>query len=42
MPRLAARTNEFLTFQVVELFKQAQALQAAGKDIISLGIYHFD
>lgn len=38
MPRLAARTNEFLTFQVVELFKQAQALQAAGKDIISLGI----
>lgn len=38
MPRLAARTNDFLTFQVVELFKQAQALQAAGKDIISLGI----
>ena len=38
MPRLAARTNEFLTFQVVELFKQAQALQAACKDIISLGI----
>lgn len=38
MPRLAARTQEFLTFQVVELFKQAQALQAAGKDIISLGI----
>lgn len=38
MPRLAARTNEFLTFQVVELFKQAQALQAEGKDIISLGI----
>lgn len=38
MPRLAVRTNEFLTFQVVELFKQAQALQAAGKDIISLGI----
>lgn len=38
MPRLAARTDDFLTFQVVELFKQAQALQAAGKDIISLGI----
>ncbi|WP_025137336.1 pyridoxal phosphate-dependent aminotransferase [Achromobacter sp. DH1f] len=38
MPRLAARTHDFLTFQVVELFKQAQALQAAGKDIISLGI----
>ena len=38
MPRLAARTNDFLTIQVVELFKQAQALQAAGKDIISLGI----
>ncbi|GFN29395.1 hypothetical protein ADE_50930 [Achromobacter denitrificans] len=38
MPRLATRTNDFLTFQVMELFKQAQALQAAGKDIISLGI----
>ncbi|HCQ49821.1 pyridoxal phosphate-dependent aminotransferase [Achromobacter sp. LC458] len=38
MPRLAARTQDFLTFQVVELFKQAQALQAAGHDIISLGI----
>ncbi|AZS81193.1 MULTISPECIES: pyridoxal phosphate-dependent aminotransferase [Achromobacter] len=38
MPRLAARTHDFLTFQVMELFKQAQALQAAGKDIISLGI----
>jgi len=38
MPRLASRTQEFLTFQVVELFKQAQALQAAGRDIISLGI----
>lgn len=38
MPRLATRTQDFLTFQVVELFKQAQALQAAGKDIISLGI----
>lgn len=38
MPRLATRTSDFLTFHVVELFKQAQALQAAGKDIISLGI----
>lgn len=38
MPRLAARTQDFLTFQVVELFKQAQALRAAGHDIISLGI----
>ena len=38
MPRLAHRTNDFLTFRVMELFKQAQALQAAGKDIISLGI----
>lgn len=38
MPRLAHRTHDFLTFQVVELFKQAQALQTAGKDIISLGI----
>lgn len=38
MPRLATRANEFLTFQAVELFKQAQALQATGKDIISLGI----
>jgi aspartate/methionine/tyrosine aminotransferase len=38
MPRLAARTHEFLTFEVVELFKQAQALTAAGHDIISMGI----
>ncbi|AKQ54815.1 pyridoxal phosphate-dependent aminotransferase [Bordetella hinzii] len=38
MPRLASRTNDFLTFQVVELFKEAQALAAAGRDIISLGI----
>lgn len=38
MPRLASRTNDFVTFQVVELFKEAQALQAAGKDIISMGI----
>lgn len=38
MPRLADRTHEFLTFHAVEVFKQAQALQAAGRDIISLGI----
>lgn len=38
MPRLATRTHDFLTFHAVELFKQGQALQAAGKDIISLGI----
>lgn len=35
---LAPRTDAFLTFHVVELFKQAQALSAAGRDIISLGI----
>ena len=38
MPRLAVRTHDFLTFQVVELFKQAQALRAAGHDVISMGI----
>ncbi|AUL46369.1 aminotransferase [Bordetella trematum] len=38
MPRLAHRTQDFLTFQVVELFKEAQALAASGRDIISLGI----
>src|SRR3546814_10578149 len=38
MPRLASRAQDFLTFHVVELFKEAQALQAAGRDIISLGI----
>jgi aspartate/methionine/tyrosine aminotransferase len=38
MPRLADRTAEFLTFHAVEVFKEAQALQAAGRDIISLGI----
>lgn len=38
MPRLATRTQDFLTFQVMNLFKQAQALQAAGEDIISMGI----
>jgi aspartate/methionine/tyrosine aminotransferase len=38
MPLLADRTAEFLTFHAVEVFKEAQALQAAGRDIISLGI----
>src|SRR3546814_20846716 len=38
MPRLASRAQDFLTFHVVELFKEAQALPAAGRDIISLGI----
>jgi len=38
MPRLASRTDAFLTFHAVELFKQAQALAAAGRDIVSLGI----
>jgi aspartate/methionine/tyrosine aminotransferase len=38
MPRLADRTDQFLTFHAVEIFKQAQALQASGRDIISLGI----
>lgn len=38
MFRLADRTQDFLTFHAVEMFKQSQALQAAGKDIISLGI----
>ena len=38
MPRLASRTEDFLTFQVVELFKQAQARREAGHDVISMGI----
>jgi len=38
MPRLADRNTEFLTFHAVEIFKQAHALQAAGHDVISLGI----
>lgn len=38
MPRLASRSQDFLTFHAVEVFKQAQALQAAGRDIVSLGI----
>ena len=35
---LAARTQAVLPFRAVELFKQAAALQAQGRDIISLGI----
>lgn len=38
MLRLASRVQEFLTFHAVEVFKEAQALQAAGRDIVSLGI----
>jgi len=38
MPRLAARTQAVLPFRAVELFQQAAQLQAAGRDIISLGI----
>ncbi|MBV6274407.1 pyridoxal phosphate-dependent aminotransferase [Alcaligenaceae bacterium CGII-47] len=38
MPRLANRTNHTVPFYAVEVFKQAQALGAQGKDIISLGI----
>jgi aspartate/methionine/tyrosine aminotransferase len=38
MSPLADRTADFLTFHAMEVFKQAQALQAAGRDIISLGI----
>lgn len=38
MARLASRTQQFLTFQVVELFKQAQQRRDAGHDVISMGI----
>jgi len=38
MLRLANRSQEFLTFHAVEVFKEAQALQAMGRDIVSLGI----
>ncbi len=38
MSRLASRTDQIVPFHAVELFKQANALQAAGRDIISLGI----
>ncbi|VFR19368.1 Valine--pyruvate aminotransferase  len=38
MSRLASRNQTVLPFRVVELFKEAVGLQAAGRDIISLGI----
>lgn len=38
MPRLAKRTELAVPFHAVELFKEANALIAQGKDIISLGI----
>lgn len=38
MPRLAQRTELAVPFHAVELFKEAHALIAQGKDIISLGI----
>ncbi len=38
MPRLAKRTEQVMPFYAVELFKQATALNAQGRDIISLGI----
>lgn len=38
MPRLAKRTEQVMPFYAVELFKQASALNAQGRDIISLGI----
>src|SRR5690606_23692859 len=38
MPRLAKRTEKVMPFYAVELFKQAVALNAQGRDIISLGI----
>ncbi|HHU94761.1 MAG TPA: pyridoxal phosphate-dependent aminotransferase [Alcaligenaceae bacterium] len=38
MPRLATRTELAVPFHAVELFKEANALIAQGKDIISLGI----
>ena len=38
MPRLAKRIEQVMPFYAVELFKQAVALNAQGRDIISLGI----
>lgn len=38
MSRLAQRTETVLPFYAVEMFKQAAALSAEGRDIISLGI----
>lgn len=38
MSRLASRTDQVMPFHAVEIFKQASALNAQGKDVISLGI----
>ena len=38
MIRLASRTQDILPFRAVDMLKEAIALQAAGRDIISLGI----
>jgi len=38
MPRLAGRIAQIQPFHAVEILKQAQALHAQGRDIISLGI----
>jgi len=38
MPRLARRLAHVQPFHAVEILKQAQALQAQGRDVISLGI----
>ncbi len=38
MFRLAQRTDQVLPFYAVEVFKQASALNAQGRDVISLGI----
>ena len=38
MPRLAKRTEQVMPFYAVELFKQANALNAQGRDVISMGI----
>ncbi len=38
MSRLAHRNQDVLPFRAVELFKEAGALKAAGRDIVSLGI----
>src|SRR3546814_17227765 len=38
MLRPAKRTDRIMPFYVVELFKQAAALNAQGRDVISLGI----
>lgn len=38
MSHLAKRTDQVMPFYAVEIFKQASALKAQGRDIISLGI----